>query len=66
LEATVSWIDANNGDLIGRRYVVARRKVCWEVLKAHDLHRDWDKDPETKEQVAEMLTGTWGSHVREQ
>jgi hypothetical protein len=38
----------------------------WEVLKAHDLHRDWDKDPETKEQVAEMLTGTWGSHVREQ
>ena len=27
----------------------------WQVLKAHDLHRDWDKDPETKNEVAEML-----------
>ena len=27
----------------------------WQVLKAHDQHRDWDKDPETKNEVAEML-----------
>lgn len=25
------------------------------VLKAHDLHRDWGNEPETKKEVAEML-----------
>lgn len=37
----------------------------WEVLKAHDLHRDWDKDPETKEQVAEMLMALADAGVRD-
>ena len=27
LALTVSWINANDRDLIGRRYVIARRKV---------------------------------------
>jgi len=30
-------------------------KDVWEVLKAHDPHRDWDKDLELKRALAETL-----------
>jgi hypothetical protein len=30
-------------------------KDVWEVLKAHNLYKDWDKDTELKRHVAEKL-----------
>ena len=40
-------------------------KDVWQVLRAHDFYRDWDRDPELKRDLAQTLMGLADTGVRE-
>ena len=40
-------------------------KDVWQVLRAHDFYRDWDRDPELKGDLAETLMGLADIGVRD-
>ena len=40
-------------------------KDVWQVLRAHDFYRDWDRDPELKGDLAQTLMGLADIGVRD-